>query len=864
MGLMILTMGELNPSVQNYPLRGIMQLVDMFQEQFGQLLGRWEFFAGNEMSLLREQVYHSPDDSISSTFSILTKYYQHILALIFAVKEINDSPHILPNLTLGFRMYDNYAGTYTSYTTMKLFSKQKKFIPNFKCETQNKLISVIGALYSGISFKMTRILSIYKVPQITYGSPLHKNDSSEAHSFYQMAPNEAHQYKAIVQLLVHFKWTWIGILFKEEDGERFVRTISSMFSPHRICVAFLKRLKPFYLSTVLDDMDWLVEMYLFLMKSNANVVIIYERNMMILRVLLYLPQMELVPKEPKGKVWIMVAQTDLASYFYQRKWDIQAFYGALSFTVNSNEAPGFQQFLQTINPFLSRDDGFIKIVWAHAFDCVFPKLPVTEETNDLCSGQEKLETLPGAFFEMTMSSYSYGVYNAVYAVAHTIQAMWSCLFRQRRNGEKAFLQDLQPWKLHSFLKKIVFNNSAGDQVSFDENGELTSGFDIVNWVTFPNQSIHHVKVGKIVPWVSSSKNFNIQDDAITWPSSFNQTLPISSCTKTCLPGYFKQKQEGKQFCCYDCLLCPEGRISSHHDIDACSECPQDQFASKKHDSCIMKTLTFLSYENYLGMSLAILAISFSLFTLLVLVTFVKHHNTPIVKANNRDLTYMLLVSLLLCFLCTFQFLIPPGNIICLFRQISFAIVFSMAVSCVLAKTIIVLLAFMATKPGSRVRKWVGRELAISIVLSCSLIQAVICTIWLATSPPFPDMDLHSETAEIILQCNEGSVTMFYSVLSYMGFLAASSFTVAFLSRKLPSSFNEAKFITFSMLIFCSVWVSFVPSYLSTKGKYMVAVEIFSILASSAALLSCIFFPKCFLIFLRPNLNIREELIRKKH
>ncbi|XP_060549668.1 vomeronasal type-2 receptor 26-like [Pantherophis guttatus] len=730
----------------------------------------------------------NPHYSFNDDFLILTKYYQHILALIFAVKEINETPHILPNITLGFRIYDNYAGTYTSYATMKLFSRQKKFIPNFNCEIQNKLISVIGALYSGISFKMAHILSIYKVPQVTYGSPLHKNDSSEAYSFYQMAPNEAHQYKAIVQLFLHFRWTWIGILFKEEDGERFVRTISSMFSPHRICVAFLKRLKPFYLGTILDDLDWLVEMYLFLMRSNANVVIIYERNMMILRMLLYLPQMELVPKEPKGKVWIMVAQSDLASYFYQRKWDIQVFYGALSFTVHSNEVPGFRQFLQTVNP-LSRDDGFIKNVWAYAFDCMFPKLLPTEKTNDLCSGQEKLETLPGAFFETTMSSYSYGVYNAVYAVAHATHAMWSQHFRQRKivNGEQTFLQDLQPWK----------------------------------------------------------------------------TLPISSCTESCLPGYFKQKQEGKQFCCYDCFLCPEGRISSQHDTDVCSECPLDQYASKKRDSCIRKTTTFLSCDDPLGMSLAILAISFSLFTLLVLGTFVKHHNTPIVKANNRDLTYMLLVSLLFCFLCTFQFLIPPGNIICLFRQISFAIVFSMAVSCVLSKTIIVLLAFMATKPGSRVRKWVGRKLAISIVLSCSLIQAAICTIWLATFPPFPEMDLHSETTEVILQCNEGSVTMFYSVLGYMGFLATSSFTVAFLSRNLPSSFNEAKFITFSMLIFCSVWVSFVPSYLSTKGKYMVAVEIFSILTSSAALLGCIFFPKCFLIFLRPHLNVKEELIRKK-
>ncbi|XP_052028859.1 vomeronasal type-2 receptor 26-like [Apodemus sylvaticus] len=781
----------------------------------------------------------------------LTKNYQHLLAMVFGIEKINKDPNILFNMSLGFYLFNvDFFETKAMESSMALLSGESPPIPNYSCrpEKTDKLVAVIGGISTGISTQISRVLSLYNIPQISY-APFDPSLGTrvQLHSPYQFPVHTVALYQGIIQLLLYFTWVWVGLVVPDDmRGELFIKEITEEMNHHGICVAFAKKGPVFPSGGGVGWHQLIVSLIL------TRVVIAFGDTH---DFLMLVPL--IICCATFGNIWITTSDWYTTTLPFKKNQLYTYLDGALSFLVQEDEILGFKDFQRRVQPRKYPHDIFIQHVWSSLFECAHfyehgvRKLSQCEQNGSLIT-----QSLNG--WDMNTSPLSYKVHAAVYAIA---QALHEELSRSA-NGDsfyKGGLQALLPWKLHPFLQRGQVGRNINEKNVVNQELSATK-INIFNYQSLQSGTKAQVKVGEFVFGSHSVQHFSLNNKLINLGEHHNQ-IAFSVCNRSCLLGFKRTQVDGNTFCCYDCVPCPDGEVTNETDLDQCFKCPEDQYANKLRDQCLPKIISFLSHEDTLGAVLVSMAISLSAFSAMILGLFICYRDTPIVRANNRNLSYVLLVSLILCFFCSLIFIGQPRTVTCILRQMIFGVVFSIAVSAILAKTFIVVVAFKAIKPGSTLHMWMVTRLSNAIVCCGSIIQVCICAIWLGTYPPFPDIDMQSEYEQIILLCNEGSTLAFYCVLGYLGFLASLSLLIAFLARRLPDTFNEAKTITFSMMVFCSVWISFIPTYLSSTGKTMVAVEIFSILASSAGLLGFMFLPKCYVILLRSGGHTRKKFFK---
>ncbi|GAB1291552.1 Vomeronasal 2, receptor 17 [Apodemus speciosus] len=617
---------------------------------------------------------------------------------------------------------------------------------------------------------------------------------------HQVATKDPHLCHGMVSLLLNFRWTWIGVVISDDDQSiQFLSDLREEMQRHGICLAFV--------NVIPESMEiYRARAKIYdeqIMTSSSKVVIIYGEMNSTLEVSFkrweYLVSL---------RIWITNSQWDVITN--KKGFSLDIFHGTVTFTYHKDEIPKFRNFIQTVDTDIYPVNISQSTLEWNYFNCSFSK-----QSNKMehFAFNNTLEWTALQKYDMALSEEVYNLYNAVYAVAQTYHEL---LLQQSESqipaGYKGILTDCQ--QMNYLVKTRVLTNPVGELVNMNHRENQCAEYDIFIIWNFPHGFGLKVKIGSYFPCFPLMQQLNISED-VDWARG-GTTVPSSVCSVPCTAGFRKIYQKETSECCFDCVQCRENEVSNEtEDMEQCVSCPDDKYANLEKTHCLQRAVTFLSYEDTLEIALGSTALSFSAITILVLFTFVKYKDTPIVKANNLTLSYILLISLVFCFLCSLLFIGHPNQTTCILQRSYLEYFYSGY--------------FYSVGENNNC----GHGFQYHYSREKNERDADFRGIWLVTSPPFIDRDIQSEHGKIVIICNKGSTIAFHVVLGYLGSLALGSFTIAFLIMNLPDRFNEAKFLTFSMLMFCSVWITFLPVYHSTRGKIMVLVEVFSILASSA-------------------------------
>ncbi|XP_042346173.1 G-protein coupled receptor family C group 6 member A isoform X2 [Plectropomus leopardus] len=759
-----------------------------------------------------------------------------VLAMISAIEMMNKSPLLADaNITLGYRILDSCSDVSTALRVTA------DFIQRVECHAESNtcsqpVMAVVGASYSEMSIAIARQLTLKMIPQISYSSTaVILSDKNRFPAFLRTIPNDENQTAAMASLLSAYGWNWVGVVTMDGNyGLSALDHFVSQATEKGICVAFKSILPQ---SVTSQDVATAIKHTATTILNNAKVKVVVSFARPTLMMHLYQELKDQMLRmghnmESMRRVWVASDSWSSSSSVIKHT-TLEDIGHIVGFTFKSGDLSSFNEYLSRLEA--AGHDYTGNNTFMQEF---YRQLSARKGSGDDELASEGVKALKGH----TDADTVFSVEMAVSAIAQAVASI--CRSRDCKTPGA-----VQPWEVLKALRMKGFKLRE-KSYEFDSSGDINLGYDVTMWRSDGGNIHVHDIVAEYHP---HRNNFTLTNH-ITTQQLRDLKHIISKCSNSCVPGEFKKTAEGQHTCCYECINCTENYYSNNTDMDQCLSCDTNsEWSPEGSSSCFPKTLLFFSWQNGFAVVLLTFAALGIVLILLVSALFLHQRHTPVVKAAGGPLSQIILFSLVISYISAMLFVGRPNSLQCKARQVLFGISFTLCVSCILVKTLQILLAFQFNPELQEVLRRLYQPYV--IISICVALQAATCICWLVLKSPFNHIIMHPTT--LLEDCHEGSYLAFGVMLGYIAVLAFVCFLCAFKGRKLPQHYNEAKFITFSMLLYLISWLLFVPVYVTTSGVYLPAVEMVVILISNYGVLSCHFFPKCYVILFKKEQNTKS-------
>ncbi|NXO20097.1 TS1R1 protein, partial [Cisticola juncidis] len=700
-------------------------------------------------------------------------------------------------------------------------------LPSFQ-HYEPQAVAVIGPDSTRLALTTAAVLSLFLVPEISYEASTEMLSLKRLYpSFLRTIPSDRQQVKAIFLLLQHFGWTWVVLLGSDNIyGMAGLDALQELLAASNVCVA--------YRGTIPANSDAnnpeLHNLVRILTDVKVNVTVVFSTRGSVR------PFFEVVvQRNVTGMVWVASEDWSLAQAIWKVP-GIQTIGSVFGMAVEKPES----MMLERFEAWKTLEEGAAaecaSSVEASGESVGNARLDCTQ----CCTGCRALATVP----DMYDAQGSFNVYSAVYAVAHGLHDLLGCASGACSKGT------VYPWQLLQKIRQVNFTLFRS-RISFDANGDIHKGYDIVMWKwRGPKWASDVIGTFRVNP-----DRLSINPDKILWHTEDGQA-PSSVCSEACKPGEMRL-QQSRHKCCFSCVACPAGTFLNTSDPFDCQACGLDEWAPAGSEVCFNRTIEFLSWSEPLSWALLSMAVLLMLLIAALAVLFALNASTPVVKSAGGKTCFLMLGSLACTCSSLFCYFGEPSRAACLLRVPLFTISFTVFLSCVATRCFQILCIFKLNARFPAIYEaWMRRQGPVLFVAASTVAQAALCVIAEAASPSVPRREYGARDEWVVLECAQSAgadVAIAYTVL-----LSAGCFALSYAGTDLPAAYNEAKSLTVSLLLHLACSAAVLCWRGALHGRAETAARVLSTLGTLAALLGGYFVPRALVILLRPHQNTAEH------
>lgn len=761
--------------------------------------------------------------------------------MVFAIHSINNDSSILPRVNLSFDIRDSCSiANIALENSIEYVQHSDGQCANVTSSTA--VSGVVGASSSRISASTASFFRLFQIPQISYSSTAALlSDSTVYDYFFRTVPSDVFQARAMADLIENFNWTYIFALYSDDTyGQEGIASLLDRLqrgNSTRRCVALQKALphgstdSDFY-NSVVQEMkeEWV---------SNASVAVLFGHLDEAIAI------MDAILRD--GRDSFLINITWIASDSWARSLPDsyhQLARGMLGFLPHPRDVPGYREYFNSLNPTTSSNPWF-RDYWELVFNCSSSVQSCIE--NNLSN--------------ITTSSFVTNVVDAVYAFAHALdhmildhcssQTLCDAITTTRPVGRV-----VKGSLLREYLYNVSFPStfSSGSDLLFDSNGDVRGSYLIINLQLNSDSASSFETVGT---WNHSdllqlTKN-------IQW-SAGSLEPPQSTCSLPCQVGYEPRQVPDQEQCCWTCEQCL-GDLAAGTGMGRCFQCQNKTMPSSDKGSCVAIPLTYFTWSSPWAITILILTCIGMITVVLVGAGFIVFRQKQVIKASSRELSALILFGVLLSYVLPFLFVARPTAAVCGIRRFAIGFCFAISYSALLVRTNRIHRIFnQRLRNVSRPPRFISPVSQIVLMSIFLSVQVLIAVLWLAAEQPsIVEKQVDSRTVE--LRCGESPYFGLSVSLIYNLFLLLLSTYFAFLTRKVPDNFNEAKYINITVYSLCIVWVGFLPAYFVSIQFGTVYENFFLLLAvflSASITLLCLLVPKVFVVFLEKRAEKTEK------